>query len=69
MICGTKNKANSPTHRPCTHEVVSERFHDTQNENDMNDKNYDRMKFFVFVLKGKWQQKILLSHLKETLKQ
>ena len=31
-----------------THEVVSERFHNSQNENDMNYKNFHRMKCLVF---------------------
>ena len=35
----------------CAHEVVFERFCNSQNENDMNYKNYYRMKFLVFVLR------------------
>ena len=33
------------------YEVFSERFHNSQNENDMNYKNSDHMKFLVFVLR------------------
>ena len=36
--------------RLCTHEVVSERFHNNQIENDVNYKNSRRMKFLVFSL-------------------
>ena len=47
------------TVRPCTHsmytlhvhKVVSERFQNNQNENDMNYKNSHRMKFLVFALR------------------
>ena len=35
--------------RLCANEVVSERFENSQNENDMNHKNSDRMKFLVFA--------------------
>ena len=35
----------------CGHEVVSERFHNSRNENDMNYKNSHRIKFSVFVLR------------------
>ena len=31
--------------------VVSERFHNSENENNMNNKSSDRMKFLVFVLR------------------
>ena len=37
--------------RLCAHEVVSERFHDSQNANDMNYKNSHRMTFLVFVVR------------------
>ena len=33
------------------HEVFSECFHNSQNENDMNYNNSDRMNFSVFVLR------------------
>ena len=36
--------------RLCAHEVVSERFHNSQNENDMNCKISHRTKFLVFVI-------------------
>ena len=35
--------------RLCAHEVVSECFHNSQNENDMNYENSHRMKCFVFA--------------------
>ena len=41
---------NKTSLRLCAHEVVSERFHNTQNENDMNYINYHRMKFLILVL-------------------
>ena len=34
------------------HEVVSERFHNSQNENDMNCRISHPMQFLVFVLRG-----------------
>ena len=37
--------------RPRAHEVVSERFLNSQNENDMNYKNSRRIKFLVLVLR------------------
>ena len=37
--------------RLCAHEVVSDRFHNSQNENDMNYKSSYRIKFSVFVLR------------------
>ena len=37
--------------RLCTHKVVSERFHNSQNEDDANHKNPHGIKFLVFVLR------------------
>ena len=37
--------------RLCAHEVVSERFSDSQNKNDMNCTNSHCIKFLVFVLR------------------
>ena len=41
--------STKPNLRLCAYKVVSERFHNSQNENNMNYKNSDRMKFLVFV--------------------
>ena len=37
--------------RLCAHEAISERFHNSQNENDINYKNSHPIKFLVFVLR------------------
>ena len=45
------NNSSKHNETMCMHEVVSPRFHNSQNENDMDYKYFHGMKFLVFVLR------------------